>query len=114
MSKVEMQERYKQLASATAAQWWREDTQYMDLGSESEYVTTPDIDFIDPREDFHEIKDYDPSYNDPDKSLSIWEISKNTLLCWFSRNYKLLVGYMWKWRGRCSQWAGDWRNKWPE
>lgn len=76
MSKVEMQEsgtNSSQVPLQHSDEGTGEDIQYMDWGSESEYsVTMSDIDFIDPRKDFHEIRDYDPSYNDPDKlSLSI-------------------------------------------
>lgn len=71
MSKVKMQESVPN-SSLGPLQHSDEDTgediQYTDGGSESEYSVTPsDINFIDPREDFYEIGDSDPSYNDPDE-----------------------------------------------
>ena len=76
MSKVKMQEsgtNSSQVPLQHSDEGTGEDIQYTDWESESEYsVTTSDIDFIDPQEDFHEIGDSDPSYNDPDElSLSI-------------------------------------------
>lgn len=78
-----------------------EDIQYRDWESESEYsVTTSDIDFIDPHEDFHQIGEYDPNYNDPDElSLSISSDSgfndrlvRKHPLCWFSLGLLVVSG----------------------